>query len=199
MPRGADDFVIQRVQQGDRAAYLELFDRYYSRVESYARWRTRDPESARDAASETFLRAYRSIASYRVDAGSSYLAYLLQICRRIIGAEQQRSASVVLTSIDENHAAIDRAGDESDVPLLYLLEEERREMLHDALDRLSEDDREIIHLAFERDLSRRDIAEIMSKPSVTAVTSHLYRAIQKLKAAVVEQGYFVAPRKLERR
>src|SRR5437879_4578788 len=116
MPLGADDFVIQRVQQGDRAAYLELFDRYYARVESYARWRTRDIESARDAASETFLRAYRSIGTYRVDAGSSYLAYLLQICRRIVGAEQARAANVILTSIDLSHAAVERSGDDSDIP-----------------------------------------------------------------------------------
>jgi DNA-directed RNA polymerase specialized sigma24 family protein len=63
-------------------------------------------------------------------------------------------------------------------------------MLQAALECLSAEDRKIIHLAFERDLSRRDIVTIMGKPSVTAVTSHLRRAMQKLKFIIERQGYF---------
>lgn len=192
-----DDRIIDRVQQGDRSAYLELFDRYYPRVESYARWQLRNPEAARDAASETFLRAFRSIGGYRVGSGTAYLAYLLQICRRLIYAERAREPAMPPFSIEQ--LASENAEPSTDeAPLFFLLEEERRVMIQRALSYLSTDDREIIHLAFERDLSRRDIAVIMGKPSVTAVTSHLYRALQKLRAVVVQQGYFAVPQKVER-
>jgi RNA polymerase sigma-70 factor (ECF subfamily) len=195
----SDDRIIERVQQGDRAAYLKLFDLYYPRVERYARWQLQDTETARDVASETFLRAYRHIGGYEVGRNSAYLPYLLQICRRLIFAEQDRLHSRPTYSLDDTAGEIDTLTDEHEVPLLYLLEEERRAMIQNALDGLSADDREIIHLAFERDLSRKDIATIMGKPSVTAVTSHLYRALQKLKVIVLQQGYFVAPYRVERK
>lgn len=195
----SDDQIIQRVQQGDRAAYLALFDRYYARVERYARWQLQDTEAARDMASETFLRAYRHVGGYQVGRNNAYLPYLLQICRRLIFAERARVQSRPTYSLEDNAGEIDTLTDENDMPLLYLLEEERRTMIQNALEGLSPDDREIIHLAFERDLSRKDIAEVMGKPSVTAVTSHLYRALQKLKVIVVQQGYFVPPCRVERK
>ena len=65
-------------------------------------------------------------------------------------------------------------------------------MLQEALRQLPSEDREIIQLAFVRDLSRRDIGEILGKPTISAVTSHLYRAMRKLKVIVAKQGYFTA-------
>ena len=41
-------------------------------------------------------------------------------------------------------------------------------------------------------LSRKEIATVMGKPSVSAVTSHLYRAVRKMKAVLQQQGYFNA-------
>ena len=83
------------------------------------------------------------------------------------------------------------------LPMDLLLSAERCAMLRDALDQLSPSDREIIQLAFEQDMSRRDIGQILAKPSVSAVTSHLHRAVQKLKAIVIEQGYFESHREAE--
>jgi len=43
----------------------------------------------------------------------------------------------------------------------------------------------IIMLSYERDLSCKEIMEVMQKPSVTAVTTHLYKAMKKLRALVL--------------
>ena len=191
-----DEAIIRRVQQGEREAYMTLFDRYYGRVESYARRQLQNAETARDLASETFLRAYRNVDSFRTGENISYFSYLLLICRRLILTEQTRRAKTPVTA--QTLLEADRLADPSDLPLDRILVTERRTALERALECLPADDREILFLAFERDLSRRDIADILGKPSVSAVTSHLYRALQKLKVIVAQQGYFSAERETAR-
>ena len=186
----SDEEIITRVQQGEREEYVVIFDRYYSRVERYARRQLQNAETARDLASETFLRAYRNVDSFRTGENISYLGYLLLICRRLILTERGRQRNGAVRSLEENTLEAERLADSSPLPIMALLDNERRAMLQRALESLSTDDREIIHLAFERDLSRRDIVSILGKPSISAVTSHLHRAMQKLKEIVARQGYF---------
>ena len=185
-----DEEIILQVQGGDRNKYVVLFDRYYARVESYARRQIHHAETARDIASETFLRAFRNVDSFRVGENISYLGYLLFICRRLVLTERARQHTNPIYSLEDSPGEVERLTDIAELPLAQLLEEERHAMIQEAMRCLPEADREIIHLAFERDLSRRDIVTIMDKPSVSAVTSHLYRAMQKLKSIVVRQGYF---------
>ncbi len=79
-----DSELVARVQQGERELFLLLFERYYSRLECYARRYLKNAEEARDIASETFLRAYRNVDSFRLGERISYLGYLFLICRRLI-------------------------------------------------------------------------------------------------------------------
>jgi RNA polymerase sigma-70 factor (ECF subfamily) len=157
-----------------------------------------NPEAARDIASETFLRAYRAVDSFRIGE-ISYAGYLFMICRRLMVTEQTRNGSVVAHSLDENPSEMEKLVDGGLPPLELLLSAERRTMLRDALDKLPAGDRGIIQLAFDQDLSRKDIAEILAKPSVSAVTSHLHRAVQRLKAVIIAQGYFDCDREVERK
>lgn len=189
---------IERVQQGNQSEYLRIFDRYYARVESFARSQLRDIEAARDMASETFLRAFRNVDKFRLEEDITYLGYLLMICRRLIITERTRLSATPVRSLDEERTA-ETIPDSAPSPIAHLLDDEQAAMLQSALKELAEEDREIIQLAYIRDLSRRDIMHIMNKPTVSAVTSHLYRAMQKLKTVVSAQAYFDPERESGRR
>ena len=52
------------------------------------------------------------------------------------------------------------------------------------MEQLSSSDREIIILSYDRELSCREIMAIMGKPSVTSVTTHLYKAMKRLRGLV---------------
>lgn len=186
----SDDEIIRRVQGGDREEYVALFDRHYARIERFARLQLHDAELARDIASETFLRAYRSVDRFRRGEQITYLGYLFLICRRLILTEQSRRAAGGTRSLDEKPEEARQLPDRAESPVNQLLDAERRAVLRQALRRLPADDREIVQLAFEQGLSRREIGTIMGKPSVSAVTSHLHRAMQRLRSLVVEGGYF---------
>jgi RNA polymerase sigma-70 factor (ECF subfamily) len=187
----SDERILAIVQAGDREAYLHLFERYYARIEGYARKRLGNAEAARDIASETFLRAYRAVDHFRTGE-IAYLSYLIMICRRLIISEQSRPRPAALLSWEEAVVHGDLLDEGAERPVDRVLKQEQRAVMQAALDCLPAQDREIVLLAFERDLSRKEIAMILDKPTVTAVTSHLHRAMQKLKTILTEQGYFAA-------
>src|SRR5579871_2892649 len=91
----SDNEILDRVQQGERDAYAALFQRYYPRVEGYARRHLHNVEAARDVASETFLRAYRNVDRFRAGERITYFGYLLMICHRLILSEQARYATAL--------------------------------------------------------------------------------------------------------
>ena len=186
----SDNEILDRVQQGERDAYTTLFERYYARVEGYARRHLHNAEAARDIASETFLRAFRNVDRFRSGERITYFGYLLMICHRLILSEQARYATALARQ--RTLGAPEYVLEQTELPLDRVLARERGSALRAALERLSADDREIIQLAFAQGLSRKEIAVVMGKPSVSAVTSHLYRAVRKMKTVLQQQGYFNA-------
>jgi RNA polymerase sigma-70 factor (ECF subfamily) len=186
-----DDEIVLRVQRGRRTEFVTLFDRYYTRLERFARHRMHSADAAQDIASETLLRVYRGIDRFRVGE-SSFAGFVFLVCRRLIINELSRAHHRDAALADVTNAGGDAGADSSagGQPLESLLKTERAAIVRAALDGLAPADAEIILLAFERDLARKDIARILGKPSVTAVTSHLHRAMQNLRSALERQGYF---------
>src|SRR5919197_4082438 len=65
----SDSELIQRVGEGDRDAFEELYHRYSRVVYGLALRRLRDRGQAEDAVQETFAAIWRSAASYRPRRG----------------------------------------------------------------------------------------------------------------------------------
>jgi DNA-directed RNA polymerase specialized sigma24 family protein len=59
-----------------------------------------------------------------------------------------------------------------------------------ALAQLSLSDQQIIYLAHQNDLSCAEIAVALNKPSISAVTSHLHRAMCHLKEKLMQSDWF---------
>jgi RNA polymerase sigma-70 factor (ECF subfamily) len=67
IPEGsaADALLVAQIRAGDEAAFDALMLRYQAPIVRYLHGLTGDAEGARDLAQETFLRAYRSLATLR--------------------------------------------------------------------------------------------------------------------------------------
>jgi len=73
----AIDRVIADVLEGDVDSFRHLVDAYSGRVLAYCRARLHSEEDAQDAAQEVFLRAYKSLATFR--RGENFASWLFAI------------------------------------------------------------------------------------------------------------------------
>lgn len=187
-----DEAIIRRVQAGDLALFGEIHKRYYRRVWGYVRRCLADEEAAKDVAAETFINAYRAIGHYEVRGSGRFGAFLLTIARNLVIDHQRARRPWALSPLETDEGQTLDLPDDGPSLLEQVLHEERVERVRAAMDRLPFPDREILALAYQQELSLKEIAEVMGKPSVTAVTSHLHRAISKLRRHIREDEYFEA-------
>jgi len=179
----ADGEIIRRVQQGEGKLFSILFERYYDRVERFVRRQGVTDSDLEDILAETFARAFTRIQSFDVDSGARYLSYLYAIARNLITDRlRARGRAPEITLLDDLPQYPDTG---APAPLETVLRREQVDRIRRAMDRLSVSDREIITLSYDRELNCREIMEIMGKPSITSVTTHLYKAMKRLRALVL--------------
>jgi RNA polymerase sigma-70 factor (ECF subfamily) len=179
-----DEEVIRRVQDGERGLFELIFERHYARMDRYARHLGVPPAEVDDLVAETFARAFGANDRFDPASGTRYLSYLYAILRNLATdrlRERQRSGPIV--RLDDPDMPVVVSGEAED-PVAAMLQREQLTQIREALMRLSPGDREIITLSYDRELSCREIMAVMGKPSITAVTTHLYKAMKKLRALV---------------
>jgi RNA polymerase sigma-70 factor (ECF subfamily) len=73
-----DSALVEQVLSGNKDAFEEIVQRHQHRVYYVALSRLRDRYEAEDLAQETFIQAYRKLASY--DSRYSFRSWLMTIC-----------------------------------------------------------------------------------------------------------------------
>ncbi|MBV9867631.1 MAG: RNA polymerase sigma factor [Abitibacteriaceae bacterium] len=182
-----DNEIIRRVQKGERELFGELHTRHHERVYRYVAHSIFQREAAQDVASEVWLRAYAAVDRFEPRAENSVMAWLLRIATNLI-TDYRRRLGPECQQWEED----------SETPLRLLspaaehevMSAERSRAVRHALSQLSDNDRQIIYLAHQNELSCAEIAVAMNKPSVSAVTSHLHRAMGHLREKLEQSGWF---------
>lgn len=181
-----DKEIITRVHNGEREIFGELHMRYYRRIKHYVSQFIYNLEDAKDVTQEIFLKAYRSIDSFQFRKDSSFIAYLIKISTNQITDYRRKLPPGKLISIDQSS----KNSPEIKTQEIKMsqqsyqdnqLQKDKIENVQQALKLLSEEDRQIIYLAYQEDMPRAQIAEVLEMSSVTSVTTKLYRSMQKLK------------------
>ena len=124
------------------------------RLDGAAQLIVRDPELARDAVQEAFIRAWRDLPGLRDVARFDAWLHRLTVnaCLDLVRRRRRRVAEVTLLPIDAPHA--------SDVALDLA----ERELLDQALGRLPADWRAVVVLHFFLGMPMPDVAAAMSIP-----------------------------------
>ncbi len=159
-----DSILLERCRGGDTLAWEALVRGYQGRVYAVARNYLRDPEEARDAAQEIFIKTYQQLGKFD---GERFLPWLLSLARnccidRIRRLKVRTPPGAV--PIEEQHSLAD------DGPTAEQSAEEaqRKRRLYRALDRLSDINREIILLKEIQGLKLEEVAELLGIPLGTA-------------------------------
>ena len=98
MPQPSDEELVERAKQEDRAAFEVLVNRHKRMVFNIA-WRMLGSrQDAEDAAQEAFLRAFRSVSTFRGEAKFSSWLYQIavNVCLGTLEASHARQTFVEL-------------------------------------------------------------------------------------------------------
>jgi RNA polymerase sigma-70 factor (ECF subfamily) len=172
--------IILGWKRGDKRAYEALVRRYMADAFYVAYGFVGNAEDARDLSQEAFIKAYR--ARTRFDESRPFYPWLYRILKNHCLNFVTRGRTHVSLDDENEHREIASPGPTA---LDDLESEERRRLVRAAMDRLSDDHREIIVLKNFKDHSYREIAEILAIP-IGTVMSRLFYARQALRALVEE-------------
>jgi RNA polymerase sigma-70 factor (ECF subfamily) len=170
--------LVDRAKRGDTDAFGRLYDRFQPEIVRYLSHRTGDAEVAQDLAQQVFLKAWQAIPRYE-HRGAPFRAWLYRMAHnQMVDHFRARRP----TSDLENVEIAEDPEAES-----FVLAQEMNEHLQSALQRLSEDHRQVLVLRFLMEKSAREIGAIMGRKEVT-VRGLQMRALHALRREIEEMG-----------
>jgi RNA polymerase sigma-70 factor (ECF subfamily) len=170
---------IERSQKGDARAYESLV-RQYEQVAFRTAWLiTRDPHAAAEVAQDAFLRAFRSLGSFR--RGLPFRPWLLRIVTN--QALNYLKATQRQDRVTAEYAQVLTMNEPDPSPEQQLSQREENERLVQAVNRLSPDERTLIALRYFLELSEKEVAETLAIPLGTC-KSRLHRTLERLREII---------------
>jgi RNA polymerase sigma-70 factor (ECF subfamily) len=179
-----DALLMLRVKRGDRAAFVELVEKYKQPVMNLVYRTLHDATEAEDLAQIVFLQVYKSAKRY--ESRAKFSTWLFTIARNLCLNEIRRRSRHPADSLEEAHAEHEdqprqQFEDQSNVlPPEQLLHGELAQKIEEALAGLPENQRTAILLCRQEELSYEEIAEILGC-SLSATKSLIHRGRETLK------------------
>ena len=166
--------LVDLARNGDAEAFGMLYDHYNAPVYRFIYYRVGSVHLAEDLMSETFLRALRSMGSFRWQ-GKDFGAWLMTIARNLT-ADHFKSGRNRLERSTDDMGAHDSATDGPESTVLASL---TNEALLEALGELPAEQRECLVMRFLQGLSIAETAEILGR-SDGAVKQLQLRGVRNL-------------------
>jgi RNA polymerase sigma-70 factor (ECF subfamily) len=162
-----DADLVRRLKSREPHAMAELYDRYGRLAYSLIYRVVRNVGTAEDLVQETFLRVWNRIQSFDQDRGALGPWVLTVARHRAIDHLRSVSARISSNSMDldrlENPALFSQLENSA-------LSIDRTRRLKDAFEKLSQNQRLVIELAYYEGLSQTEMAERMNQPLGTVKT-----------------------------
>lgn len=175
--------LIDRVATRDDAALKALYDHTAGKLFGLALRVTQQRDRAEDALQETFLQVWKSAADYRASL-SPPMAWLGLIVRsRALDQLRRHKAERAHLTEPLDDALADTLEGDSANPLDTSLASQQAWALHQCLARLENQQREVVSLAYLRDLSHSELAQQLQLPLGT-VKSWIRRGLDQLRTCM---------------
>jgi RNA polymerase sigma-70 factor (ECF subfamily) len=182
------DRIAARERSGGRfadaeAALRELYDLTSARLYGLSLRVVRNREWAEDALQETYLTIWRAAGDYRV-ALSPPLAWMGMIARsRALDGLRRHAGERIDDTVEAEDAPDDAGQSASPAPMEWAEASEQALALHECLRKLEARQREVVSLAYLRDLSHRELARQLQLPLGT-VKSWIRRGLEQLRGCM---------------
>ena len=181
----ADDRqLVEDARRGGHAAFRRLVERYQPKVYAMALGMMRDPEQARDAVQDAFVKAYEHLGDFQGD--SSFYTWLYRIAMNLCIDRTRRTKRFAQVEFDD---ALGHEDDDAFAvsphrlgfdPARALQDKEIRDRVMAALEKLSPTHRSVLLLREVEGLAYKEIAEVMNC-SIGTVMSRLFHARKRMQ------------------
>ncbi len=174
--------IIRQCQAGDTNSFDVLVEEHYTRVYNTALRMLSDPDRAADATQAAFVRAFRSLESFRGDSSFSTWLYRItaNVCLDELRNRPQEPVSLTFVSGEDEELQERSIPDNRTEPAARVARDERQRVVHQAIQQLSAEYRVVLVLYDLDGCSYKDTAQILGIP-VGTVKSRLNRARSALK------------------
>ena len=165
-----------------RHAFIAYYDKYFSKVYNYIRFRCTDASATDDLTAAVFEKALANFKYFSSDRGP-FGAWLFAIARNEVNAHLRSLGRHPCLPIDDYQEQPSQLPS----PEQTLIATETNNELLSALEKLSERERDLLGLKFSAHLTNRQIASL-TRLSESNVGVILYRAIEKLRNQLLSLG-----------
>jgi RNA polymerase sigma factor (sigma-70 family) len=166
--------LLERIEQGDRAALHELYQSYYHALLRFIQRITRSPELAQEGVNDVMLTVWRNSASFgRRSSVSTWIMGIAYHKALKALAVRRRWSSRFGFHIDDFEDRWEAAVEPSE-------QRDLRDSLDKALDKLPPAQRAVVELTYFGGYSYEEIAAIMDCP-VNTVKTRMFHARAKLR------------------
>jgi RNA polymerase sigma-70 factor, ECF subfamily len=178
--------LVRRCIAGDAVAWEEIVQRYHRRIYNICYRFAGSADDAQDLTQEVFIRMYRTLNSYDVGRGA-FMTWVTTLTRNLLVDHFRKTKHDRLTdSLDASASSDpdavplgDRIPDEGPAPDTGVQSRETRDVVHQALQKLSPELREAVILRDLQDMDYREIATVLKVPEGT-VKSRINRGRAEL-------------------
>ncbi len=169
--------LVERVQQGDKAAFDVLVQKYQQKVINLISRFVSDHSECYDVAQETFIKAYRALPNFRGD--SQFYTWLYRIAantaKNHLASQGRKTPNYAVDVDDAEHFTGESGLKELTNPENLLLTDEIKHTIYSAIEALPDDLKSAITLREIEGLSYEEIASVMDCP-IGTVRSRIFRA-----------------------
>ena len=172
--------LLQRARSGDMSAFRDIVEQNKKLVYHLAVDMMGNPGEADDISQEVFIRAYRSVGSFRGDSKISSWLYRITVNVCLDHRSRMHSKLMELREDMESAAPDNNNADYADHPSTATEARMIRDHVNAALDLLTPRERSIFVLRHYHELSMKEIAATL-RVTVGTVKSTLFHAVEKLQ------------------
>jgi len=179
-----EELVTAYLEEDDEQAFRRLVERHQDRIFGYLMGMVKDRAVANDLFQETFERVIKAMQGQRgsYEPQGQWLSWVMSIARNaaIDHTRRQKKWKEVPQEEDDGRSFWDTLEDDSPYADEQLHRAEQREWLDEHIEQLAPEQREVLLLRQETDLTFREIAELQDVSINTALGRMRY-ALKNLR------------------
>ncbi len=189
MVQAPESDFVRRAKEGDRRAFDTLYRMHHPQIHGVIARRTSDRDLVEDLVQVTFLKAFRSLPSFRGEAAfSTWLTQIaLNVHRSHLRSQRVRRRWLLETEDPEEFARSPVSGQDRENPERICQIRQHRELVRQGIETLPERYRKAVWLRYVKDRSYEEIMHALQVPMGT-VKTWLCRARRQLRGEFQKMG-----------